>query len=108
MLTISVILFGIAALGGLALALGNKRPMILSIIHGLVAASALVLLIIAVLQGGVGTMPKLALALFVIAALGGFTLFAFHLRGRQWPRGLVYIHGLLAVIAEILLIIAIV
>lgn len=107
MLTISAILFGITALGGVVLAFRNERPMFLSIIHGSLAAAGLVLLIIAVLQGATGTLPLLALALFVIAALGGFVLFAFHLRGRQLPRGLVYIHGLLAVIAEILLIMAI-
>jgi hypothetical protein len=101
MLITSAVLFGIAALGGLVLATWKRRPMLLSIIHGLVAASALILLIIAVLQDGTGALPKVALALFVIAALGGFVLFTFHLRGRQWPRGLIYIHGLLAVIAEV-------
>ncbi|MEX2104461.1 MAG: hypothetical protein WD907_03905, partial [Bacilli bacterium] len=76
--------------------------------HGGVAATGLVLLIIAVLQGATGTLPLTALVLFVIAALGGFVLFAFHLRGRQLPKGLIYVHGLLAVVAEVLLIVAIV
>ena len=107
MLTIAAILFGIAALGGVVLALMNERPMILAIIHGLVAATSLVLLIIGVLQGGAGTLPAVALILFVVAALGGFVLFASHLRGRNLPKGLIYVHGLLAVIAEVLLIIGI-
>ena len=108
MLTSAAILFGIAALGGLVLAFVKERPMYMAIIHGLVAASALVLLIIGVLQGDAGTLPTAALIIFVIAALGGFVLFALHLRDRKLPKGLIYVHGLLAVIAEVLLIIGII
>ncbi|MEX1031234.1 MAG: hypothetical protein WDZ91_14495 [Paenibacillaceae bacterium] len=108
MLTYAAILFGIAALGGLVLAFVKERPIFLAIIHGLVAATALVLLIIGVIQGDAETLPTVALILFVVAALGGFVLFAFHLRGRKLPRGLIYVHGLLAVIAEVLLIIGII
>ncbi|MGG3468620.1 hypothetical protein ABES02_14205 [Neobacillus pocheonensis] len=107
MLTASAIVFALAALGGLVLASREERPLSVAIIHGLVAATGLVLLIIAVIQGASGTLPLTALVLFVIAALGGFVLFSFHLRNRPLPKGLIFLHGLLAVIGEVLLIIAI-
>lgn len=108
MVLLSAIIFGVAALGGVVLKFMKERSMTLAIIHGLVAATALVLLVIAVLQGGAGTLAAIALLLFVLAALGGFVLFSFHLRGNAWPNGLVYVHGLAAVIAEVLLIIAVI
>lgn len=108
MLHTSAILFGVAALGGIVLAFKKERPMALAIVHGLVAAAGLVCLIIAVLNGGAGNLPLVSLLLFVIAALGGFVLFSFHLRNRILPRGLIYTHGLLAAVAEVLLVIAII
>jgi len=41
--------------------------------------------------------PAIALGLLVIAALGGFGLLSFHLRGRALPSGLLVGHALLAV-----------
>lgn len=108
MLLSSVILFAIAALGGLFLATRKERPLAVAIIHGLVAAAGLVCLIIAVVQGATGTLPVTALILLVIAALGGFALFAMDLRSKTLSKGLVVVHGLAAVVAEVLLIIAIV
>lgn len=112
MLITSVILFAIAALGGIVLARWDdekkQRPMSVSLIHGAVAAAGLVVLLLAVFQGGVGTLPVVALIIFVVAALGGFVLFSYHLRGSKLPRGLIMIHGLAAVVAEVLLIVAII
>jgi len=107
MLLTSVILFGIAALGGLVLAVRKERPLPIAIVHGLVAAAGLVCLIIGVIQGAAGSLPLVALILLVIAALGGFILFAMDLRRRPLFKGLILVHGLLAVVAEVLLIIAI-
>ncbi|HZS44251.1 MAG TPA: hypothetical protein VFC63_04065 [Blastocatellia bacterium] len=47
----------------------------------------------------------LIIVLFVIAALGGFGLLSFHLRGKQLPGALAVIHGLVAAVALILLIV---
>jgi hypothetical protein len=105
MLTASAVLFGIAALGGIVLAFKGERSTSMAVIHGLVAAAALILLILSVIQGATGTLPVTALVLFVIAALGGFVLFSHHLRSRQLPKALIFLHGILAVIAEVLLII---
>jgi hypothetical protein len=108
MLLNSIILFGIAAVSGVILAFRNERPMILSVVHGLVAATGLVFLVLAVLNGQGGILSISALVLLVVVALGGFILFSFHLRGKLLPKGLIYTHGLLAVVAEVLLVIAIV
>ncbi|MFD2445478.1 hypothetical protein ACFSO7_16060 [Bacillus sp. CGMCC 1.16607] len=111
MLISSVVLFAVAALGGMVLGVLGLRqrdlPMGLSIIHGVVAASGLICLILAVVQGGVGVLPLIALILFIIAALGGFVLFSYHLRRKPHPKGLIVIHALAAVIAFVLLVIGI-
>ncbi|WP_394233937.1 hypothetical protein [Niallia oryzisoli] len=111
MLVLSVILFAIAALGGLVLGVSGLRqrelPMWLSLIHGLVAAAGLVTLILVVLQGNAGTLAIISLVLFLIAALGGFVLFSFHLRKKPHPKGLIVIHALAAVIGFVLLLIEI-
>src|SRR4051794_22658960 len=92
MLFSSVILFAVAALGGLVLGVLGLRqrdlPMWLSLIHGVVAAAGLITLIIGVVQGNVGLLPIIALILFLIAAFGGFVLFSYHLRGKTHPKGL--------------------
>lgn len=111
MLVLSVILFAIAALGGLVLGVSGLRqrdlPMWLSLIHGLIAAAGLVTLIIGVVQGNVGILAIISLVLFLIAALGGFVLFSFHLRKKPHPKGLIIIHALAAVIGFVLLLIGI-
>lgn len=101
MLTWTIILFGVAALGGIALAVMHfrNRPlsMPLALIHGAVAATALVILLILAL-GATGTgLAKAALVGFVIAALGGFFLFSFHVRKMRLPSTVVVIHALVAV-----------
>ena len=109
MLNLSVVLFAIAALGGLTLAIlhfrNKNRPWPLSILHGLLAATALILLLISVFGGGAApTMGlKWAAGLFVVAALGGLTLFTFHLRNIRLSSPVVLIHGGVAVIAFLVL-----
>jgi hypothetical protein len=107
MLRIAVFVFAVAALGGLVLAVrhfkGQNRPWPLAILHGLLGATGLVLLIVPMLSGGVPAMAKIALALFLAAALGGFALFAFHLQNKRLPSPVVVIHAGVAVVAFILL-----
>ena len=105
MLTWAAVLFAIAALGGATLATLHFRgrsplPMPLALLHGALAASGLVLLVVAALtQPGFGGLALVALVIFVAAALGGFYLFAHHLRGRPLPSAVVLIHGGAAVVA---------
>lgn len=103
----ALILFGVAALGGLLLVylrVTNKPlPLPLALIHGAVAAIALVLLAVFVFGSAGAGSAQLALGLFVLAALGGFLLFSFHLRKKQLPMGIIMVHALVAVAAFLIL-----
>lgn len=111
MLITALVLFAIAAIGGLILSTNHfskkDLPMPLALIHGLVAAIALVLVLIAILAGNGSSLVITALVLFVIAALGGFVLFSNHLRGKALPSGLVGIHAVVAVSGFVVLLIGI-
>lgn len=102
MYRLSILLFAIAAVAGLTMAVMHfkkaapPRP-VLAVLHGLFAASGLVVLLLAVIKVGVQGTPAAALGLLVVAALGGFALLSFHLRGRALPTGLLAGHALLAV-----------
>lgn len=104
----AAVLFAIAALGGLLLASqhfkGTALSFPLALVHGGVAATALVLLMISVIRGSDVGNAKIALVLFVVAALGGFFLFSHHLRNKRLPSPVVIIHALAAVAAFLLLV----
>ena len=76
------------ALGGATLAylriVKNTVSMPLALGHGLFAATGLGLLAYGLIETG-GTLLTVALGVFLLAALGGFTLFSYHLRSRQLP-----------------------
>lgn len=114
MKVVAAVLFLVAALGGATMAVqrlrGRPIPATgLAVGHGGVAALALVLYIVAVV-GSPGA-PALAwwvIGLFVVAALGGAVMFlGFHLRGQPLPVPLVFIHGGVAVVGFVLLLVAI-
>jgi len=111
-MTIALVLFAIAAAGGLVLAslrLTNKPlPMPLALLHGALAAAGLLVLAVAAFGANGTGQTRLALGLFVLAALGGFALFSFHLRGKQLPVPIVIVHGLVAVAAFLILLVAVV
>ena len=102
MLVYAIVLFAIAAVGGLILASsvlrGKLAPWALSLGHALLGAAGLVCLIILFLQGSASSQLTAALALLVLAALGGFLLASFHLRKQVPAKGLVIGHAGLAVI----------
>lgn len=110
-MTLAVILFAIAALGGVVIAIirfsGKELPpMGLALVHGAVAASGLVALIVAVAGGGASMKATIALVLFIGAAIGGFVLFSYHLRRKALPIPYVVVHGLVAVVAFVILLLA--
>jgi hypothetical protein len=113
MLKLAVVLFALAAVGGLTLATlhfrGKNRPWPLAILHGLLAATSLVLLLLPLYMGSVQASAglKWAAGLFVVAALGGFVLFAHHLQNKRLPSAVVVIHGGVAVVAFLLLLSAV-
>jgi hypothetical protein len=101
MLNISLGLFVVAALFGLYMASRVFRntlpPWGAAILHGLFAASGLVVLLYAVLTGTVSAIVMGAAVLLVIAALGGFFMLTFHMRKVPPPKAVVVIHALAAV-----------
>jgi hypothetical protein len=110
MITWAAIVLALAALGGVALARLHFRgrtpplPLPLALLHGVLAASGIVLLTAAAFtMPGFGGLALAALVIFVIAALGGFYLAAHDLRGRRLPSAVVLIHGGAAVVAFLLL-----
>lgn len=108
----ALVLFAIAAVGGITMAVLQFRgrtapPVAIAVLHGLFAASALVVLLLAVINIGAGGATGIALGLFVLAALGGFALLSFHLRGKALPGGLIVGHGVLAVAGFLVLLSAV-
>ncbi len=108
MLIVAAVLFALAAVGGLAMAFihfkhDRNPPGALAAVHGVAAATALVILLWAVVQTGAGGAVAWALGLFVAAALGGFFLVSFHVRKQRLPSPVVVIHALVAVAAFLLL-----
>ncbi len=110
MLLIAVGLFAVAAVGGLTLAVMHFKkkdlPLPLALIHGLFGAAGLVTVLLFVLHTGTSSKAAVALILFVVAALGGFYLFSFHLRKKKLPSAVVIIHALVAVSAFAILLVA--
>lgn len=109
----AAILFAIAALGGVTMAVirfrGNPAPPLwLAAVHGLVAAAGLVTLIATVTRQNVPATALVSLAGFLVAALGGFLLLlGFHLKGKPLPVPVMLLHGTVAVISFVTLLIAI-
>jgi len=105
---ITVLIFAIAAVVGLTMAVavfqGRFPPIASAVTHGILAASGLVLLIVAVCVHRVGGPARWALGFFLVAALGGFVLaFAYHARKKNLPTNFVVGHATLAVIGFLLL-----
>jgi len=108
----AAILFAIAAVAGVIMALirftgRDYPPAALAAIHGLFAAAGLIALLLIAFGAGVSSSMRIALLLFVIAALGGFWLLSYHVKKRALPIPLMVTHALIAVIAFIILIVGI-
>lgn len=108
----AAVLFAIAALGGLTMAWfhfirGRNPPNSIAALHGVFAAVGLLVLIWAVIEVGATTATAWALGLFVVAALGGFFLLSFDLRGRRLPSPVLVIHALVAIVAFVTLLVGI-
>lgn len=101
MLTYAIIVFAIAAIGGLILAahvLRNKfAPWALSLLHALFGAAGLLLLIVLLVQGSAPQQVLIGFVLILVAALGGFFLASFHVRKKLPPKAIVAAHAVLAV-----------
>ena len=107
MLITAIALFALAAIFGLvaltAILKNKPTPKPAVFIHGGVAAIALLLVILAVAKSA-GPSPIASLVLFIVAALGGFALFAIDMQKKPVPKLLALVHPLVAAIALVLLI----
>jgi glucose uptake protein GlcU len=102
MYQLPLVLFAVAALAGLTMAImhfrGTSPPKtVLAVLHGLFAASGLVALLLALIKVGFSGKPGIAFGLLVVAALGGFALLGSHVQKKPLPSALVVGHALLAV-----------
>jgi len=93
-------LFALSAILGLTILIKwlTKKEASKAVIwsHGLVAATALVILLVYALQNR-GNYPQLSLILFIVAALIGFYMFFRDLNKKNSPLSIAFIHALLAV-----------
>ncbi len=105
---VCIALFAVAAVFGvinLVRLLASGRPPRATVyIHGVFAAVSLVLLVVFAIVR-TGTAPIVALILFIIAALGGFTLFGIDLATQKPPKWLGVVHGLVAVAGFVFLLV---
>ena len=112
MLQTAVLLFAIAAAGGLVMAgirLFRKHnpPAWLSMLHGLLAAAGLTLVAYPVLLLDAPSPAGWAALAFVVAAGGGAAMnLLWQWKGRPLPVGLMIAHALIAVVALGLLVVA--
>jgi len=101
MLNIALIIFAIAAAGGLVLATRVLRdkfaPWALSLLHAALGAAGLIVLIVMLIQGSTAQRVLVGFVLLLIAALGGFFLASFHQRKKLPPKAVVVVHAGLAV-----------
>lgn len=111
MLYFTIALFALAAVMGIIIlknwltSANTTRTVIYS--HGIFAAAGLVLLLVYFLDNPANNI-KTSLIIFAIAAIGGFYMFFRDLKGKMSPVWLAVVHGLLAVTAFVILILAVI
>ena len=107
MVLYAVVIFLLAAVGGLYMAArifgGAVPPVFVAVAHGALAATALVMVILAAMASDAVPLVKYGAGALFVAALGGFFLLSFHLRKVPHPKGVVVLHALLAVTGVALL-----
>lgn len=102
----TIAILGLAAIIGmylLSLILRTKStPKAVSALHGLLAVTALILLIVYAMGNKPGPWPSIII--FIITALGGLVLIYRDLTGKSIPKWLGIVHGLAAITGFALLI----
>lgn len=112
MLQAAVVLFVVAAIGGIAMAgirllRGRNPPDWVTMVHGLVAAAGLTLVAYAVLFADLPSPAGWALLLLLVTAGGGAALnLLWQQRQRPLPVSVVLVHAGLAVVGFVLLVVA--
>jgi hypothetical protein len=107
MLAAATVLFALAAVMGILLATkvvkGQERALGAVLAHGAFGAAGLVALAVVVFTDTEPGLALWALIGFVVAALGGFFLFALDRLGRALPVPVVGVHALVAVASFVVL-----
>ena len=109
----AAVLFGIAAGGGLVMAVIRLRgaprpPSSLAMLHGLLAAAGLTLLLYFAATRGIPSLAQAAAGVLLVAALGGAWLnLQFHSKLQALPIPVMLLHAVLAAIGFVLLLIAV-
>lgn len=112
MMITAAVLFALAAIGGLVMAVirfggADRPPSAIAMLHGLLAAAALTLLIYATATAGVPGVAVVALIILIIVAVVGLTLnLVYHDKLRPLPKATIVIHGVVAVVGFVLLLLA--
>jgi hypothetical protein len=113
MMKTALALLTLTALGGLLMAVirlsrNANPPSWLAMLHGLLAASALTLLLYAYFTAGLPALAGWALLLFLVAAAGGaFLNIGYHAKAALLPKGIVLGHAGIAVVGYGLLLLAV-
>jgi hypothetical protein len=109
MLIVAICLFILAAIFGLviltAILKNQPTPKRFVFSHGPIAVVALILVILHYMQGNHDGLLYASLVIFILAALGGLTLFTIDMSKRPIPKSLALLHPLAAATALVLLII---
>lgn len=102
MINTAIGIFLVAALVGVYMASrifkGALPPWAAVILHGVLAASGLLVLLYALFTGVSNTLLLAGAGLLVVAALGGFLMVTFQLRKALPPKAIVVVHALAAVV----------
>jgi hypothetical protein len=112
MMKTAAVLLALAAIGGLTMAVirfrgADRPPSSVAMAHGLLAAAALTLLIYAAAATGLPAVGLVALIVLIVVALVGLALnLMYHDKLRPLPKATVVIHGVVAVIGFVLLLLA--
>ena len=112
MMKTAAVLLAIAAAGGLLMAVirfggADRPPSAIAMIHGLLAGSALTLLIYAAATVGLPSLALAATGLLVVVAIVGVSLnLMYHDKRLPLPKGIIVVHGVVAVGAFVLLLMA--
>jgi hypothetical protein len=113
MMKTAAVLLGIAAIGGLVMAAirfrgAERPPTVILMAHGLLAAAALTLLLYAAATVGLPTLAMAATGIFVVVAIVGAALnLMYHSKMLPLPKMPIVIHGLVAVVGYVLLLLAV-
>lgn len=107
MLSYLLVFFILVMVGGLALAVLERRgralPLPISAWHGLLGIAAIVLLVMQAMAHPGNHAVNVAIVVFMLTALGGLLLLAFRASQQRLPLAVVILHAGFAVTALVLL-----